>query len=169
MNTSWRVEIARPQDMPLIHQLAAATWWATYSSFIADEQLDFMFNQIYRPEALLKQINEEGQTYLLLYTQEEAAGFASFSLKDPAGHVYKLNKLYVKPDSQQKGLGRFLLTAVEEQVQQRGGQQLDLNVNRNNIARTFYERCGFRVLHEEDIPIGPYWMNDFVMRKELNC
>jgi hypothetical protein len=26
---------------------------------------------------------------------------------------------------------------------------------------------GFAIAYEEDIPIGPYWMNDFVMRKEL--
>jgi len=26
---------------------------------------------------------------------------------------------------------------------------------------------GFTIAYEEDIPIGPYWMNDYVMRKIL--
>ena len=43
----------------------------------------------------------------------------------------------------------------------------DLNVNRHNPALAFYERLGFQQHREEDIPIGPYWMNDYVMRKEL--
>jgi ribosomal protein S18 acetylase RimI-like enzyme len=163
------IRLAQPQDVPEIHRLAAATWWATYGGFIAKDQLDFMFGEIYRPEALLRQINEEGQTFLLLLVDDEPAGFASFSLKNRGGQGYKLNKLYVKPGNQQKGLGRALLTAVEEQVCQRRGQVLDLNVNRHNPAKSFYERCGFSVLHEEDIPIGPYWMNDYVMRKELPC
>jgi diamine N-acetyltransferase len=41
---------------------------------------------------------------------------------------------------------------------------LDLNVNRHNPAKSFYEKIGFTVLREEDVPIGPYWMNDYVMR-----
>jgi ribosomal protein S18 acetylase RimI-like enzyme len=44
---------------------------------------------------------------------------------------------------------------------------LDLNVNRNNQAKHFYEKIGFNVIREEDIPIGPYWMNDYVMRIEF--
>jgi hypothetical protein len=48
-----------------------------------------------------------------------------------------------------------------------GKHTLDLNVNRYNKAKSFYEKMGFAVAYEEDIPIGKYWMNDFVMRKEI--
>ena len=27
---------------------------------------------------------------------------------------------------------------------------------------------GFSVAYEEDIPMGKYWMNDYVMRKDCN-
>jgi hypothetical protein len=40
-------------------------------------------------------------------------------------------------------------------------------VNRNNPALHFYESLGFFMHHPVDIPIGPYWMNDFVMRKSI--
>jgi ribosomal protein S18 acetylase RimI-like enzyme len=39
-----------------------------------------------------------------------------------------------------------------------------LNVNRNNEAKEFYKKLGFKIIREEDIPIGQYWMNDYVMR-----
>ena len=48
-----------------------------------------------------------------------------------------------------------------------GKHTLDLNVNRYNKAKSFYEKMGFNVAYEEDIPIGKYWMNDYVMRIEL--
>ncbi|GAB3820696.1 hypothetical protein GCM10028895_21410 [Pontibacter rugosus] len=52
-------------------------------------------------------------------------------------------------------------------MKQLGAAILDLNVNRYNNAKAFYERCGYQVYVQEDIAIGPYWMNDYVMRKEL--
>ena len=71
------------------------------------------------------------------------------------------------PGTQGKGIGRLLLDEVEANCRERGGRTLWLNVNRYNKAQTFYERQGFRVLREEDIPVGPYWMNDYLMEKEL--
>ena len=92
-------------------------------------------------------------------------GFASYSEK-PEG-VFHLHKIYVQPAQQGLGLGQRLIGAVEEAARQAGGRVLELNVNRHNPAQAFYERQGFQQHREENIPIGPYWMNDFVMRKEL--
>ncbi|MBS1504124.1 MAG: GNAT family N-acetyltransferase, partial [Bacteroidetes bacterium] len=69
--------------------------------------------------------------------------------------------------TQGKGYGKILINEVAQRTRDAGKHRLDLNVNRYNKARTFYEKMGFTVAYEEDIPIGPYWMNDYVMRKEL--
>ena len=42
-----------------------------------------------------------------------------------------------------------------------------LNVNRHNRAFHFYKACGYQLLQEIDIPIGPFWMNDYILRKQL--
>ena len=60
-----------------------------------------------------------------------------------------------------------LIEAVENAARAAGGQFLDLNVNRYNPATAFYERRGFVRQREVDVPIGPYFMNDYVMRKAL--
>lgn len=45
---------------------------------------------------------------------------------------------------------------------------LELNVNRQNKARIFYEKFGFVIVEEKDIPIGNgYFMNDYVMQKVI--
>lgn len=164
--STYTIRTATLSDIPLIKALAEATWEPTYRSILSKEQIDFMFEVIYTSDALQKQM-QEGQTFLLLYQDEKPLGFAAYSLKDAAEKVYKLNKIYLLPECQGKGLGKLLLTYVENEVKQLGGSILDLNVNKHNKAKTFYETCGYHVHHEEDIPIGPYWMNDYIMRKHL--
>lgn len=166
MNTSYSIRQATEADIHTLHTLAKAIWEPTYSSILSKEQIDYMFEVIYLEDALKEQM-QQGQTFLLLFEEEKPVGFAAYSLKEKAEDVYKLNKIYLLPSEQGKGYGKVLLTAAEEEVRQLGAKFLDLNVNRYNKAKNFYERCGYQEYQQEDIPIGPYWMNDFVMRKEL--
>lgn len=166
MNTSYSIRRATEADVPILHNLADATWAPTYSGILSQEQIDYMFGVIYPEEMLAKQM-QEGQTFLLLFEEEQPIGFAAYSVKDKEAAVYKLNKIYLLQQKQGTGYGKILLAAVEQEVKQKGANILDLNVNRDNKAKQFYERCGFYVHQQEDIPIGPYWMNDYVMRKIL--
>ncbi len=55
-----------------------------------------------------------------------------------------------------------------EKVKALNAQILELDVNRDNKARLFYEKQGFVVYKEKDTDIGNgYMMNDYVMRKPL--
>lgn len=166
MPNSYHIRQATSTDLPVLMQLAEATWGPTYQSILSKDQLDHMFGVIYSRESLEQQMRQ-GQTFLLLENEGVPVGFASFSVKDAQANLYKLNKIYLLPQEQGKGSGKVLLQAVEERVKKLGARTLDLNVNRHNPAKGFYERCGYQVHQQEDIPIGPYWMNDFVMRKAL--
>ena len=154
-------------DLPLIQRLAEATWWPTYRGIIPDEQIRYMLDLMYSPAALEAQMLVQGHRLLLARHAGRYAGFASYSLRGPRTSVYQLHKLYVRPDVQGVGLGRKLLTTVENHVRRLGGTRLELNVNRANPALHFYERVGFRIQEFIDIPLGPYWLNDYVMGKAL--
>ena len=160
------IKEATTADIPLLNKLAEATWHHTYKSILSEEQIAYMFEVIYKEEALLRQM-QDGQIFLLLYADAQPVGFAAYSEKEAEEKIYKLNKIYLLPECQGKGYGKHLLTFVEEQVKKRGALVLDLNVNRYNNAQQFYERCGYHVHQQENIAIGPYWMNDYVMRKAL--
>ena len=157
---------ATPADIATIIGLAEATWEPTYRFIISREQIDYMYRVIYTPASLRQQMEAQGHQFLLLSLGGQPYGFASFSAQPTAG-TYHLNKIYVLPTGQGQGLGQLLLRAVEAAVRQAGGHALELNVNRHNPALAFYEHQGFSRQREEDIPIGPYWMNDYIMRKEL--
>ncbi|MER2996342.1 GNAT family N-acetyltransferase [Pontibacter populi] len=164
---NYSIRTATISDISTIKTLAEATWEPTYKSILEKEQIDYMFDVIYSSEALQQQMQDEQKFLLLFDEQKKPLGFASYSLKDAVEQIYKLNKIYLLPVCQGKGLGKLLLTYAENEVRELGGRYLDLNVNKYNKAKAFYEICGYHVHHEEDIPIGPYWMNDFVMRKQL--
>ncbi|TGE25459.1 GNAT family N-acetyltransferase [Hymenobacter aquaticus] len=161
------IQPATLADIPTIIQLAEATWEPTYRFIISKDQIEYMYRVIYTPTSLQRQIAEEGHTFLLLYADGHPAGYASFSRLPAGDALFKLHKIYILPSHQGQGLGHNLLEAVEEATRQMGGKTLELNVNRHNPAISFYERLGFQRHREEDIAIGPYWMNDYVMRKEL--
>lgn len=166
MQSNTSIKQASPADIPVLITLAEGTWSPTYRDILSREQMDYMFDVIYTEEALLQQM-QEGQHFLIMFENSRPVGFASYSEKYPADKVYKLNKIYLLPECQGKGYGKLLISAVEEKAKQEGAAILDLNVNRYNKAKDFYERCGYHVHQEEDIAIGPYWMNDYVMRKAL--
>ena len=167
-----RIEPAAVQDIPTIIRLAEATWEPTYRFIISEEQLEYMYRVIYSPAALKRQMQEQHHVFLVAWVAGEPAGFASFSPQPAEAGTdgalgYKLHKIYVLPTRQGQGLGQHLIEAVENASRAAGGHYLDLNVNRYNPAIAFYERRGFVRQREVDVPIGPYFMNDYILRKEL--
>ncbi|MEO6522612.1 MAG: GNAT family N-acetyltransferase [Mucilaginibacter sp.] len=154
-------------DVETIRRIAEQTWWPTYSPILGTEQISYMLGILYSVEKISGQILNAEQTFILLLEDEQPVAFAAYSPREDAPEIYKLHKLYCLPQTQGKGYGKVLIDAVIQRVLLAGKQVLDLNVNRYNNAKSFYEKMGFKVAYEEDISIGPYWMNDFVMRKEL--
>jgi ribosomal protein S18 acetylase RimI-like enzyme len=162
-----KIQDAALDDIPLIQSLTEKTWWPVYSTIISAEQIRYMLDTIYSTETLQKVMRDGSQQFLILYEGVYAKGFAAFGIRPEDKKVIKLHKLYVLPEAHGKGYGRLLIEEIKKRMQQKGLHVLDLNVNRHNPAYHFYLKMGFSVIREEDIAIGPYWMNDYVMR--LTC
>ena len=124
-----------------------------------------MLDLFYSEKALHEQM-EQHIEFIIVYDGVHPVGFASFGLHEP--RVYKLHKIYVLPSQQGRGTGRFIIDQLEKAMKARDATALLLNVNRQNNAKSFYEKLGFTVIKEEDIDIGNgYFMNDYVMEKIL--
>lgn len=161
------IRFAEPDDINIIGFLAQQIWPHTYGEIVEPAQLDYMMNLMYSPAALKRQIKDDHQRFLIVEDEEEAVGFASFSPVAEPG-IYKLHKIYVLPGQQGRGVGKAILDFILDEIKPEGARVLQLNVNRYNKARDFYERMGFAVIREEDIDIGGgYFMNDYVMEKKI--
>src|SRR5690606_16741053 len=161
------IRTATKEELYIIRQIASVTYSPTYLSILGQEQVDYMLEEIYSPAALRQQL-EQGHTFLIVEENSKELGFAAYSLLDGVNQVYKLQKIYVLPEFQGRGLGRGLITEVISRVQQQGGEKLRLNVNRFNSAKSYYEKTGFKVIATVDIPIGRgFFMNDYVMELDI--
>jgi GNAT superfamily N-acetyltransferase len=158
---------ATVNDAAVIIQIAETTWWAAYTPILEKGQIAFMLGEIYSVQIITDHIKTHTQTFLLLVEDGRPVAFAAYSPREEDAGIYKLHKLYCLPATQGKGYGKILIDTVIKEVLKAGKRTLHLNVNRHNKAKGFYEKQGFEVIYEEDIPIGPYFMNDYVMRKML--
>lgn len=139
-----------------------------YISIIGAEQVAYMLELFYNEDTIVQQIKTGEQTYILLEEDGRPVGFAAYSPRAEHTGIYKLHKLYCISTLHGKGYGRMLLEGVEKKARATGATRLELNVNRHNPAKTFYEKMGYAIAYEEDIDIGKgYWMNDYVMGKDL--
>ena len=150
-----------------IAEIAETTWAATYSTLLTPAAMRYMLDTLYNEEELLRIIEKGSQKFIIIKDNEGYQGFASYGVRMENPLVYKLHKIYVLPGNQGKGYGKLLMEEVKKQVGTRGGTMLDLNVNRQNPAQDFYKKLGFRIIRQEDVPIGEYFMTDYVMRLEL--
>jgi diamine N-acetyltransferase len=153
-------------DINVISILAHAVWPDAYGSILTEAQIKYMLDLFYAHESLEKQFDEK-HIFLIALMNAETVGFASYSHANKAG-VYKVHKLYVHPMLHGKGIGRKLLDKIISDVSQLGAKAIQLDVNRHNRAKSFYEKYGFTVVDEKDTAIGEgYFMNDYVMEKQI--
>lgn len=154
---------AKEEDIEIVTKLAEEIWPQTYGDYIEQDQLRYMLDLMYNRGELLGQL-KQGHTFLIASENGKDVGFAGFSVVDTNNGTYKLHKLYVLPEMHGKGVGKILINEVVSLAKHTGGKTLQLNVNRNNNAKDFYLKAGFKIKETVDINIGNgFFMNDYVM------
>ena len=136
-----------------------------------DEDFDFawlLYRDLMKPltEELLEwnelrqnAVVEEASTYKgtsIIVVNESNAGWLQVS--DIPSGIY-LDQLYILPAMQNHGIG----TAIVRQLCDRGrkeGKTLTLEVMKNNRARLFYERLGFRVIRQSNYKLEMRWQEE---------
>ena len=159
---AYTIREATPADIPAIHQIAHEVWPKAYAELITAEQIAYMLDWMYSPTSLSDQM-ESGIRFIILEDGSSTPlGFAAFRcLQDTH---WKLDKLYVRSDRQQQGMGKSLIDRIRSEIKHAGGTHLELQVNRKNTAVVFYEKTGFQILRVDDFDIGNgFYMNDYIM------
>jgi len=159
---------ATTSHIPVIRNIALATWPAAYFGIITARQIEYMLYLMYSENTLLQQMQSGEQQFIIAYQNNVAIAFTALGQVKTAPLVYKLHKLYVLPTIQKSGAGKTMLQEVESIAKAAGAVQLILNVNRANNAKDFYLRQGFAVLENMNLDIKQgFFMVDYVMGKAL--
>jgi GNAT superfamily N-acetyltransferase len=164
-STNLLVVKASEKDIPLIQELTNIIWPQTYEEILSQDQIDYMLGMMYSTESLADQM-KKGIDFILTKDDETYDAFAAYEQMNPT--VYKLHKIYALPNQQGKGIGKFIINYIIDEIKPKGATALQLDVNRQNKARGFYEKLGFKVIAEKDTDIGNgYLMTDYVMEMNL--
>lgn len=163
------IKRAGRDELHFIHEMAEVVFRETYKTILSAEQMDYMMEWMYSLPNLEKQV-ALGHTYYIAWNGVEPQGYVSVrkdSVEADGTEVWHLEKIYVMPSAQGKGLGLRLLETAKQHVRDNKSTakvRIELNVNRNNPAVGFYRRQGLSILRQGDFPIGNgFYMNDYIM------
>lgn len=161
---------ASTDDIELINSLASGAFVPTFSEILSPEQLDYMFDMMYAPENLRKQIMELNHQYFIASIDNVPCGYVSI---EPQGEqLYHLQKIYLLPEQHGTGVAtelfKYALNYIDK-ICTHDCCTVELNVNRGNArAIRFYEKMGLYIARSGDFPIGNgFFMNDYIMAIEL--
>lgn len=160
------IEVAAPDEIRLVAELAAEIWSEHYVTIITKEQIAYMLQRFQSEEAIAAQIEREGYHYFLIVAEDQSVGY--IGIKPEADKLF-LSKLYVHAAHRGKGYARAGIEMVAEWCRARGLGAIELVVNRNNQqAIAAYERTGFLPIRTQVVDIGEgHVMDDIVMQKPV--
>lgn len=160
---------ATTNDSQLINNLASQIWEPTYGAILSPTQLTYMFERMYAPENILKQMNELHHEYFIIYAEDVPSGY--LSIEKVEDDLYHFQKIYSLPALHGSGIGRFIIEQGVEYLKgiHSGPFIVELYVNRENPAVGFYKHIGFYQHDTRDEHIGDgYYMNDYIMRMKVD-
>ena len=164
---------AEPRLQPLtayqvdaVSALARTVWQATYPALISQAQIDAMLADRYAPARVREQLDDPRHAWWVARQSHALVGFAHAMLD---GTDCKLDKLYVHPAQQHRGIGAALVRAVEDWACRQQARHLWLQVNRGNTqAIRAYEKYGFQIVASRVFDTGNgFVMDDHVMERVL--
>jgi len=95
--------------------------------------------------------------FVVAYDSERAIGCAGFKRLD--AEVAEVKRMYVAPTKRGSGLGRRILTHLEEAARRAGYRAMRLDTgNRQPEALSLYRDAGYREIEDyNDNPFATYW------------
>lgn len=153
-------------DAEKIAQLAASIWTEHYTSILGADQVTYMLEALQSKAAIYRSI-QEGQSYWLVFFEQQAVGYVSYRLLEDQ---LFLSKLYLKRSVRGRGLGKQLLQRIIEVAETNKKHSITLTVNKQNKATiAAYTKMGFEIIRQEIADIGEgFVMDDFVMELSLS-
>ena len=105
------VRVADTKDCELINRMAQEAFPFTYRHILEPDQIEYMMHWMYDPQNIYTQMTEEGHVYFVAYQDDEPAGYVS--VRPDGESLYHLEKIYVLPEYQNKGIAQAALKEIE--------------------------------------------------------
>jgi len=178
MSSPLRISIAKA-NLATATRLAALGSQTFSETFAADNSPADMAAYLaanYGPTIQLAELQQPRHTFLLAEMQGELVGFAKvwrdselgLGAGELAASRLEIKQLYVAEDWIGTGLGAALMRRILDLAQAEHCTALVLGVwERNERAKAFYQRFGFREIGAHTFTLGQDVQRDLILRKGL--
>ncbi len=151
-----KIRSANPEDAAAIAHVHVASWRVTYSGIIPERYLADLDETDFT--RCWSEWLEGGKPVTICVAEREGAlvGFAAGGpIRKPVSHCdSEIYSIYLLPVAQRIGLGRRLVSCIEEKLLKQGQSNLLAWVLRDNPATSFYQRLGGQLVAEASVEIG---------------
>jgi GNAT superfamily N-acetyltransferase len=164
----WTLRLAREEDIPALTQLIPLSVWALQAAHYSPAQMTAALGPVFGVD---QQLIRDG-TYYVAATADQIVGCGGWSKRrtlfggsagrqdddadqlDPRHDAARIRAFFVHPDWARQGIGRALLAACEQAIQNAGFRTIDLVATL--AGEPLYARFGYRAIHryEIDLPGG---------------
>lgn len=167
------IRYATADDAELIADLSRKTFYETFGHVNSKENIDKFMSEQFSREALIKEVVEPGNIFLLAFDGEVPVGyvcmregkkFREFESKDSIeiARIYAVNT-YIGT-----GVGRQLMRQCIFIAKELKKEIIWLGVwERNPRAIAFYTKWGFEKFAEHDFRLGDDLQKDLLLMKKL--
>jgi ribosomal protein S18 acetylase RimI-like enzyme len=160
-------------EVEALRQIAYETYDQTFRPLNTIETIEKYLEEAFNREKLLEELSNPKSNFFFLYADGELSGYlkvneapAQSDLNDPDS--LELERIYVRKESQGKGLGKVLITYAIQIAGERAKQYVWLGVWERNInAIAFYKKMGFTVAGTHTFRMGDEIQQDLIMKKVL--
>jgi putative acetyltransferase len=138
--------------------------WLIYDTVHRINRRDYSLLQVnaWMPEVPSEEIWAARYATRIAFVADDHGTIAGFAELEPNGHI---DCFYCHHSYQRQGIGLQLYQRLEQEAKLLNLERLFTEAS--ITARSFFERLGFRVLHENPFLKNDVMMTNFVMEKSL--
>ncbi|WP_426060309.1 GNAT family N-acetyltransferase [Hymenobacter sp. B1770] len=178
MSSPLRISLAKANAVTAaqLADLGRRTFQDAFAAANTAADMEAYLGKTFGPDIQLAELQGRENTFLLAHMQSELVGYAKLrdnsalglpEGQDPAGRL-EIERLYVRDDWQGTGLGAALMRGILALAEQLHCSAVVLGVwEKNERARAFYQRFGFREIGQHNFQLGQDVQIDLILRKGM--
>lgn len=165
------VRFATINDAELIANLSRQTFHETFASHNTQADMEMFMNEQFTKEALMKEVGEPGNIFLLAYDEDVPVGYVRMRENNNPPELngaaaIEVARIYAVAAAIGKGVGKLLMQRCIDIARQNGKDIIWLGVwEQNQRAIEFYSKWGFEKFGTHVFLLGNDPQMDWLMKK----
>ncbi len=147
-----------PEDARILKNIHVSAYQTCYRGYLPDEYLDSLVVNEDVVDRTAKYI-EANECYLIEDEVQEKVAFVYLAYPKDRKDTFEIQAIYVHPECQKKGVGRFFVNELTRMKKEEGFQKVIAWTIKEGPSIGFYEKTGFYQIEGEnkfwrfDIPL----------------